>query len=196
MSRLLAGVLRIVDWFGRYFTLRQLLDDTTSFSPMGLWRLVSGGAGALVANSFWGWVWALVVFYAIAGLAFNFWNQHQLSRPGARAVKGRPSDNWTGFYRQNSPGAEVVVGIRSDGDMRVVKSCSVKAPIRRWAVAKRRRREREAVLEARFVYPADFKGKLPTMPLADGNYKAQWDDISRLPIHLGRFEIRNGRLVP
>ncbi len=100
--------------------------------------------------------------------------------------------NWTPAYEQESSGSVRCKVYSGDGDKRHLDTCQVTSPSDAVSVARTIPREPQAFFA--FDYPSQFEGLVATLPLADGEYRVEWNEVGGGLIRIHAFTIVNGRL--
>ncbi len=101
--------------------------------------------------------------------------------------------NWTPAHEQTSSGSVRCKVYSGDGDKRYLDSCQVTSPDEAVSVARTIPREPQAFFA--FDYPSQFEGSVPTLPLPDGEYRVEWNEVGGGLIRIHAFTIVKGRLA-
>lgn len=106
---------------------------------------------------------------------------------------GRQSlPNWTPDYEEDSSGAVRCKVYSGDGDKRRLAGCRVTAPGEVTSEATLIPREPQAFFE--FSYPAHFEGSVATLPLSEGQYRVEWNEVGGGLLRIHAFRIVDGHL--
>ncbi len=109
-----------------------------------------------------------------------------------RAYARHALPNWAPAYEQEPSGSVRCMVYSGDGDKRHLDSCQVTSPGEAVSVARAMPREPQAFFA--FDYPSQFEGSVPTLPLPDGEYRVEWNEVGGGLIRIHAITVANGQL--